>query len=70
MNTVVVVNAHKSLTLGEHAFRNPKTGQLEIRPVHHKNDDSIRSHAFLCMLAYCLQWHMEQRLAPLFKDDG
>ena len=70
MNTVEVVNAYKSLTFVERAFRNLKTVQLEIRPVYHKNDDRIRSHVFVCMLAYYLQWHMEQRLAPLFKDDG
>ena len=38
--------------------------------MHHKNDDRIRSHVFLCMLAYYLQWHMEQRLRPLFNSDG
>ncbi len=70
MNTVEVVNAYKSLTFVERAFRNLKTVQLEIRPVYHKHDDRIRSHVFLCMLAYYLQWHMEQRLAPLFKSDG
>ncbi len=70
MNTVEVVNAYKSLTFVERAFRNLKTVQLEIRPVYHKNDDRIRSHVLLCMLAYYLQWHMEQRLVPLFKADG
>jgi transposase len=70
MNTVEVVNAYKSLTFVERAFRNLKTVQLEVRPVYHKNDDRIRSHVFLCMLSYYLQWHMEQRLAPLFKDNG
>lgn len=70
MNTVDVVNAYKSLTFVERAFRNLKTVQLEIRPVYHKNDERIRSHVLLCMLAYYLQWHMEQRLAPLFKSDG
>jgi hypothetical protein len=70
MKTVEVVNAYKSLTFVERAFRNLKTVQLEIRPVYHKNDDRIRSHVFLCMLAYYLQWHMEQRLAPLFTADG
>ncbi len=54
----------------ERAFRNLKTVQLEIRPVYHKHDERIRSHVFLCMLAYYLQWHMEQRLAPLFSSDG
>jgi len=70
LNTLEVVNAYKSLTFVKRAFRNLKTVQLEIRPVYHKNDDRIRCHVFLCMLAYYLQWHMEQRLAPLFKADG
>jgi transposase len=70
MNTLEVVHAYKSLAFVERAFRNLKTVQLEIRPVYHKNDDRIRCHVFLCMLAYYVQWHMEQRLAPLFKENG
>jgi len=70
MDTLAVVKAYKSLTFVERAFRNLKTVQLEIRPVYHKNDDRIRSHVFLCMLSYYIQWHMEQRLAPLFEKDG
>jgi len=70
MSTLEVVNAYKSLTFVERAFRNLKTVQLEIRPVYHKTDERIRSHVFVCMLAYYLQWHMEQRLAPLFAADG
>ncbi|QQO52946.1 MAG: IS1634 family transposase [Thiohalocapsa sp. PB-PSB1] len=70
MNTLEVVNAYKSLTFVERAFRSLKTVQLEIRPVYHKTDERIRSHVFLCMLSYYLQWHMEQRLAPLFAADG
>ena len=70
LNTLEVVKAYKSLAFVERAFRNLKTVQLEIRPVYHKNDDRIRCHVFLCMLAYYLQWHMEQRLVPLFKENG
>ncbi len=70
MNTLEVVQAYKSLAFVERAFRNLKTVQLEIRPVYHKNDDRIRCHVFLCMLAYYLQWHMEQRLVPLFNENG
>lgn len=70
MSTLEVVKAYKSLAFVERAFRNLKTVQLEIRPVYHKNDDRIRCHVFLCMLAYYLQWHMEQRLVPLFNDNG
>jgi transposase len=65
-----VVAAYKKLSLVEHAFRNLKTVQLEVRPVYHKLDDRIRGHVFLCTLAYYLQWHLTQRLAPLFAADG
>jgi transposase len=64
------VAGYKKLELVEQAFRQLKTVQLEVRPVYHKLDRRIRSHVFLCMLAYYLQWHMKQRLAPLFAQDG
>ena len=61
-----LVASYKSLALVENAFRNLKTVQLEMRPVYHKTDDRIRAHVFLCVLAYYLQWHVNQRLAPPF----
>jgi transposase len=70
LTTAEVVSSYKSLTLVEQAFRTLKTVALEIRPVYHKTDDRIRSHVFLCVLAYYVQWHMEQRLQPLFDQDG
>ena len=59
------VAAYKGLSQVEQAFRNLKTVSLEMRPMFHKTDDRIRSHVFLCMLAYYLQWHLTERLAPL-----
>ena len=47
-----------------------KTVRLEIRPIYHKTDDRIKCHVFICMLAYYIMWHMNQRLQPLFKSDG
>jgi transposase len=70
MNQNQVVRTYKSLSVVEQAFRNLKTVSLEIRPVYHKKDDRIRSHVFLCVLAFYLQWHMQQRLQPLFEADG
>jgi len=70
MKTAEVVATYKSLTFVEQAFRTLKTVALEIRPVYHKKDDRIRSHVFLCMLAYYVYWHMKQRLEPLFEKDG
>lgn len=70
MNPDEVVGTYKNLSVVEQAFRNLKTVSLEIRPVYHKKDDRIRSHVFLCVLAFYVQWHMQQRLQPLFEADG
>ena len=43
---------------------------LEIRPIHHRLDDRVRAHVFLCMLACYVQFELARRLAPLlFTDD-
>jgi transposase len=70
MKTTEVVGTYKSLAFVEQAFRSLKTVALEIRPVYHKKDDRIRSHVFICLLAYYVYWHMKQRLQPLFEKDG
>lgn len=70
MAAVEVVASYKKLSFVEEAFRSLKTVQLEVRPVYHKTDERIRSHVFLCMLAYYLLWHAKQRLTPLFASDG
>jgi transposase len=70
MHVQDIVDSYKKLSLVEKAFRNLKTVQLEVRPVYHKTDDRIRCHVFICMLAYYIQWHMMQRLQPLFAKDG
>ncbi len=63
------VRSYKSLALVEHAFRCIKTVDLQVRPVYHRLADRVRAHVFLCMLAYYLEWHMRQRLAPMLFDD-
>jgi len=40
-----------------------------VRPIYHWLADRVRAHVFLCMLAYYLEWHMRQRLAPMLFDD-
>ena len=63
------VRSYKSLALVERAFRCIKTVDLQVRPVHHWRADRVRAHVFLCMLAYYLEFHMRQRLAPMLYDD-
>ena len=64
------VAAYRSLSLVEQAIRQLKTVSLEVRPTYHHLDDRIKAHVFLCMLGYYVQWHMTQRLTPLFAEDG
>ena len=63
------VRSYKSLALVERAFRCIKTVDLHVRPVYHRLAGRVRAHVFLCMLAYYLEWHMRQRLAPMLFDD-
>jgi len=64
-----VVASYKSLSGVERAFRSLKTVDLHVRPIHHRLPDRVRAHIFLCMLAYYVEWHMRQLLAPLLFDD-
>lgn len=58
------VRAYKSLAQVERAFRALKTVDLQIRPLYHRLAPRVRAHVFLCMLAYHVEWHMRQKLAP------
>ena len=63
------VRAYKSLAQVERAFRSLKTVDLDIRPVFHWTAPRVRAHVFLCLLAYHLEWHLRQALAPMLFDD-
>ncbi len=63
------VEAYKKLSVVERAFRCLKTVDLKVRPIFHRTDDRVRAHIFLCMLAYYVEWHMRELLAPLLFHD-
>jgi transposase len=64
-----VVASYKSLSGVERAFRSLKSVDLHVRPIHHRLPDRVRTHILLCMLAYYVEWHIRQRLAPMLFDD-
>jgi len=64
-----LVEVYKGLSNVERAFRCMKTMDLKLRPIHHHKEDRVRTHVFLCMLAYYVEWHMRRRLAPLLFED-
>jgi hypothetical protein len=66
-----VVRTYKGLAEVERAFRSLKAVDLLIRPIHHRTEAHVRGHILLCLLAYYVQWHLKQRLAPLlYVDDA
>jgi|688.fasta_scaffold222878_1 hypothetical protein len=69
MTAEQLVSTYKSLAQVERAFRSMKSIDLHVRPIYHFNDDRIRAHVFLCMLAYYVEWHMRDRLRELLFDD-
>lgn len=68
-DTAATVRAYKSLASVEQAFRSIKTVDLELRPVFHWTAPRVRAHVLVCMLAYYLEWHMRQSLAPILFDE-
>jgi Transposase DDE domain len=69
LDTEETVRAYKDLAHVEQAFRSYKTVDLKVRPIYHYLADRVRAHVFLCMLAYYVEWHMREALAPLLFDD-
>ena len=63
------VGVYKSLSQVERAFRSYKTVDLKVRPIYHHLATRVRAHVFLCMLAYYVEFHMRQKLAPMLFDD-
>jgi hypothetical protein len=69
MSTDDAVRSYKSLSQVERAFRSLKTVDLKVRPIHHHDEDRVRAHIFLCMLAYYVEWHMLEAWRPLLFAD-
>lgn len=63
------VRSYKSLSTVERAFRCCKTVDLHVRPIYHQLEKRVKAHVLLCMLAYYVEWHMRQKLAPLLFED-
>ncbi len=69
MSAEDAVRSYKQLSNVERAFRCYKTIDLKVRPIHHRTEDRVRAHIFLCMLAYYVEWHMIDAWRPLLFCD-
>ena len=65
-----IVRAYKQLKEAEKGFGGLK-GPLEVRPIHHRLEDRVRSHLLICLLAEYVRWHLRHAWAELlFQDDN
>ena len=63
------VRHYKALSQVERAFRSMKTMDLEVRPIRHYQENRVRTHLLICMLAYYVKWHMMEAWRPLLFAD-
>jgi hypothetical protein len=64
-----VVHSYKQLAQVERAHRTLKGPDLELRPIHHRLEERVRAHVFLCTLAYYLEWHLRYAWRELLFAD-
>jgi hypothetical protein len=70
LDPAAVVASYKNLANIERDFRIIKTDDLDLRPIHHRLNDRVRAHVFICMLACYLTWHLRKAWAPMtFTDE-
>ena len=69
MSDEQVVGHYKNLALVERAFRSLKSIDIRVRPINHRLADRVRSHIFICMLAYYIEHQLRQALAGLMFVD-
>ena len=69
MSAADAVRNYKALANVERAFRALKTVDLKVRPIHHRLENRVRAHIFLCMLAYYIEWHLIEAWRPLLFAD-
>jgi transposase len=69
MTAADAVRNYKALSSLERAFRSLKSIDLKVRPIHHRRENRVRAHIFLCMLAYYVEWHLREAWRELMFAD-
>ena len=67
MDKETIRKHYKSLSQVEDAFKDIKN-YIDVRPIYHYRERRVKTHVFICFLAYYLLKHMEIRLKPLLEN--
>ena len=63
------VRHYKDLADVERVFRGMKGLDIQVRPIYHRTPTRVEAHYFVCLLAYYVEWHLREALAPLLFQD-
>jgi transposase len=69
MSAQQLVGHYKNLASVERAFRSLKSIDIRVRPINHRLENRVRSHIFICMLAYYIEHQLRELLAGLMFVD-
>ncbi|MEK6946324.1 MAG: IS1634 family transposase [Nanoarchaeota archaeon] len=62
-----IIDYYHNLFKIEHAFRISKS-DLEVRPIFHHKEESIKNHILLCFMALCISVYMELKVKMSIKE--
>ena len=63
------LRGYKRLNLVEGAFRCLKGVDLKVRPIWLRKPEHVKAHIFLCVLAYYVEWHLQNAWKELLIAD-
>jgi len=67
MDKKQVREQYRNLSEIEHAFRDFKSDNIQVRPVYHRNEHQTRGHILLSMFSYAIIKEMENKIFPFLK---
>lgn len=67
MDKFQVRQNYRNLSEIEHAFRDFKSDNIQLRPVFHRNEHQTRGHVFISMFSYAIVKEMEKKIFPFLK---
>lgn len=67
MDKKEVRQQYKNLQNVEHAYRDLKSDNIQVRPVYHRKEAQTRGHVLLTMFSYAIIKEMENKIFPFLK---
>lgn len=67
MSKEQVREKYRDLSKIEHAFRDLKSDNIQIRPVYHRMEAQTRGHVFMSMFSYAIIKEIENKIFPFLK---